>query len=611
LDNVNNSEQTILYFLELEPSYVAIKEAVDQLELINFNQPKKDSLVAGQVNKILENEEEFLELMNKITFDYDNESRQRVNELSRTEYILLTIALGLLLLEALFIFRPVINRAVEYTKKLIKQEEALKKAFEEQQKEKAKVEYLNKQAESVFENVQQGLFLLDKDLLISELYSKNLEKIFDQNDLGGTSFLKLMKPKLLKRNQEALEIFAEHLFNPKIKEKMLGRLNPVGEVEIYSTQEGAAIETKYLNITFSRIRDNDKIFAVLVTITDVTQSVLMERKIAETEEKNKKDSEQLLSILRVDPLALKDFLDKTKEGLKLISRKYEEAKNSDLRELINFTFNTIHNLKGNASIIDLEIIANKLHDIEELIVRLRNKEELVSKDFLKVLYDINDLNLMVINMQRMLQRIIEVNTKIAAGEEAEINNHSLVEMLDKGLQKLSHEHHKPVVLDFQDHGIVVPERLRIDLKDMLIQLFRNSMAHGIESEEERKRMGKPSTATIKVELAKYHQDDITISYQDDGSGLNLEKIEQKALALGLVTEQDVAKMSEEEISALIFSEGFSTAGSVNEHAGRGQGMQLIRSIIARNQGAYSLSSQIGEYFKLDITLPTLLEPSEA
>jgi two-component sensor histidine kinase len=609
LDNVTNSEETLLYFLELEPKYVKIRAAIEKLINIDFEDANRDELVAEQTDIILKNEGDFLELMNEITLDYDREATQRISSLSRTEYILLAIALLLLLAEALYIFRPVINRINEYTQKLLRQEKSLKKALFLQKEEKAKVEYLNKQAESVFQTVQQGLFLLNEKFVISELYSTATEGIIDEAKLGGSNFLQVMQTKLVKRDQDALEMFVKHLFNPDIQEDILSQLNPLEQVQIFTNKSGGSIDSKHISVSFSRIRDAKKIFAVLVTITDETEAVIMQQKINETEQKNKKESEQLLSILRVDPLALKDFLDSTQASLKEISDRYESDKGkTDPKDLIRYTFNIIHNLKGNAGLIDLELIANKLHEIEDIITDLRHKEDLVGNDFLKILYEINELSTTIINMQRMLVRIADVNKKIAKGEMQTTSNQSLSASLDKGLKKLSDEIGKPAELEFNDNGITIPERYKVSLKDVAIQLFRNSLVHGIEDPAERREKGKPETARIGLEIQK-SDEEIIITYQDDGQGLDENKIRQKAINESIMSEEEAAKLDQKGIAEIIFNDGLSTAKQIDHHAGRGQGMSLIRDLIKKHDGRYELSYQTGKHFKLDFALPLEKEPS--
>ena len=609
LDNVNNSETIFLLFLDLEQYYTAMQGAINNIEQLAFGEQETQEKLLAAVDKLLANEADYQQIMDKITLNYDEESTARLIELSETEYALLAVALILLLLEAILIFRPAINQINQYTTELIDKEKSLELALEEQKKEKAKVEFLNRQAESVFDNVGQGLFLLDENHTISELYSKALEDIFEEKELAGTHFVQLMRPRLVKRDQEALEMFMKHLFNAEIEEEVLQQLNPVDQVEIYSNEPGNAnIDSRFIRTSFSRILDGDQIIAILVTVTDETETILMQQRIAESEEKNRRESQQLLSILRVDPIVLRDFLDTAKSDLRSISDRYEQDKSQDFKSLISYTFNTIHNLKGNASLIDLELVAERLHEIENIITELRDKTNLQGRDFLKILYEINDLTLIVMNMQRMLLRIAEVNTKMADGETRPESNEGLVSMLQKGLLKLNQELGKDSELIFEDNGLVLPERYKLAIKDTAIQLFRNSLVHGIESSAERTAQGKSAKATLKLVVTQLKDKSLKLNYEDDGKGVDLTRLAQKAVQLNLISEEEIARMSDEQKMALLFQEGLSIADTVDQYAGRGHGMPLIKSIIEKHAGTVKLEQQQGKGFQLEIILPAENEP---
>jgi len=606
LDDVNNSEQTFLYFLDLEPHYISIKEAIQNISDFDY-EDKGSRAFRSSIDKIMSSEDDYLRLMTNITFDYDNESAERLNKLAITEYILYGIALFLLFIEAMLIFRPAIKRINDYTQKLIKQEESIKKALQETQKEKAKVEYLNNQAETVFTNVDQGIFLMDERYNISDLHSNALEEIFEKKDLSGTNFISLLRPRLVQRDQEALEMFVKHLFNMKIEEDVLEDLNPVEQVQIFSDNQGeASIQSRYIRIRFSRIRDKEKIYSILVTVTDETAEVLMKKEIEETQERNKREAEQLLSILKVEPLVLKEFLDNTKATLNNISLKYENDKSQDFRELINFTFNTIHNLKGNALLIDLQLLADKFHDIETTITELKDKQEIVGNNFLKILYEISEVTSIVNNMQRMFVRIAEVNKTVS--EDGRVSSNQLfVNSLEKGLRRMNDETGKDVKLEFDDNGVPIPERFKLSVKDISIQLIRNSLAHGIETADERKKVGKTASSTISFNVNE-DKDNLYLTYQDDGRGLDFDRIGNKALENRIVTEEELSTMSDDDKALLIFSDGFSTAKVVDQYSGRGQGMSLIKQIVEKYNGKFAVSTKKGKQFKINITLPLETQP---
>ncbi|WP_371066741.1 ATP-binding protein, partial [Salmonella enterica] len=105
-------------------------------------------------------------------------------------------------------------------------------------------------------------------------------------------------------------------------------------------------------------------------------------------------------------------------------------------------------------------------------------------------------------------------------------------------------------------------------------LLRNCVAHGIESPEQRQELGKPAVGTIEIVLSQ-ERNDVALSVEDDGAGLNLERIRAKAISLKLWT--DERHMTLEDAGRLIFEPGFTTAAEVTGVAGRGIGMDVVRS----------------------------------
>lgn len=139
--------------------------------------------------------------------------------------------------------------------------------------------------------------------------------------------------------------------------------------------------------------------------------------------------------------------------------------------------------------------------------------------------------------------------------------------------------------------------------DPLVHLVRNSLDHGLETTEQRLASGKPETGIIT--LNAFHQGgNIVIEIKDDGAGLNEEKILQKAIANGLVSEQQ--DLSNEEIHNLIFLPGFSTADAVTDISGRGVGMDVVRRNINELNGTIDVTSVAGEGSTFTIRLPLTL-----
>ncbi|MDE3060493.1 MAG: chemotaxis protein CheW [Pseudomonadota bacterium] len=143
------------------------------------------------------------------------------------------------------------------------------------------------------------------------------------------------------------------------------------------------------------------------------------------------------------------------------------------------------------------------------------------------------------------------------------------------------------------------------IKDPLTHMVRNSCDHGLEKPADRVAAGKSETGNVT--LSAYHEGGhIIIDIEDDGRGLNLERIKQKALANGVATQADIDNMSDQQIMQFIFAAGFSTAEKVTAVSGRGVGMDVVRTNIEKMGGSIELSSQFGRGSKFSIRIPLTL-----
>ncbi len=143
------------------------------------------------------------------------------------------------------------------------------------------------------------------------------------------------------------------------------------------------------------------------------------------------------------------------------------------------------------------------------------------------------------------------------------------------------------------------------IKDPLTHMVRNSADHGLEPTEERKRIGKPEVG--KVVLNAYHEGGhIIIEISDDGRGLNLDRIKQKAIQNGIATESELETMTPQQIYQYIFKAGFSTAEKVTSVSGRGVGMDVVRTNIEKIGGTVELKSQPGKGSSFIIKIPLTL-----
>ncbi|MDP9025736.1 MAG: chemotaxis protein CheA [Candidatus Eremiobacteraeota bacterium] len=162
---------------------------------------------------------------------------------------------------------------------------------------------------------------------------------------------------------------------------------------------------------------------------------------------------------------------------------------------------------------------------------------------------------------------------------------------------------KEVVLEISGAETDLDKTIVDEVGEPLMHLLRNNVDHGIETPEERERLGKSRAGTIK--LNAYHEgNQIIIEVSDDGAGINLEKVRARALKQGLISADD--RLSDREIVELIFTPGFSTAEVVSDVSGRGVGMDVVKRNITRLKGVFDVDTVPGQGTRFTIKLPLTL-----
>src|SRR5579862_1514404 len=164
---------------------------------------------------------------------------------------------------------------------------------------------------------------------------------------------------------------------------------------------------------------------------------------------------------------------------------------------------------------------------------------------------------------------------------------------------------RDVELDISGQDTDLDKGILDAIAEPLTHLVRNAISHGIESPEERAKVGKPAQG--KVRLNAYHQgNQVVVEVSDDGRGIDVQKIRTKAIELALATAAEAAQISETEALNLIFRPGFSTAEQVTEVSGRGVGMDVVQSVLHRLKASVSLETRPGQGTTFRLKLPLTL-----
>ncbi len=177
--------------------------------------------------------------------------------------------------------------------------------------------------------------------------------------------------------------------------------------------------------------------------------------------------------------------------------------------------------------------------------------------------------------------------------------------LPRLVRDLSRELSREIDLQIYGEETELDKSIIEAINDPLVHILRNSADHGIESPEDRVKAGKSSKGTVIVK-AENEGNHIVISIQDDGKGIDTDKIKNKAIDKGLITAQQAAEMTKREALNIIFAPGFSMAAKVTNVSGRGVGMDVVKTNITKLKGIVDIESEVGVGSKFIIKLPLTL-----
>ncbi|MGE7836398.1 chemotaxis protein CheW [Viridibacillus arvi] len=175
----------------------------------------------------------------------------------------------------------------------------------------------------------------------------------------------------------------------------------------------------------------------------------------------------------------------------------------------------------------------------------------------------------------------------------------------KMVRQLTRELNKKVNLEIIGAETELDRTVIDEIGDPLVHLIRNGLDHGVESPEVRRAKGKPEEGTIV--LRAYHSGNhVFIELEDDGAGINREKVLSKAISKGVVTPEVAASMTDNQVNELILSSGFSTADVISDVSGRGVGLDVVKSTIESLGGNITIESTEGKGSLFSIQLPLTL-----
>ncbi|HEY9808032.1 MAG TPA: response regulator [Halomicronema sp.] len=231
------------------------------------------------------------------------------------------------------------------------------------------------------------------------------------------------------------------------------------------------------------------------------------------------------------------------------------------------------------------------------------------QDFYELVVQINESRSDIDLLTREFQETLDIlhnslhNLNENLTQSRLVNFGLLTDRFQASLQTLNQQYDKTVELVVEGKNLLIDQALLQQLNTPLTHLFRNAFDHGIETASERLKAGKPKIAKIYLN-AQISGNYLTISLQDDGRGIDIKNIYNRAKQMGLIdTSTPIEKFKKQEILDFLFSAGFSTAAQKSDLSGRGVGLDIVRYQISRMRGTVQVETRVGYGTKFTINVP--------
>ncbi|HSV35607.1 MAG TPA: ATP-binding protein, partial [Ramlibacter sp.] len=534
-----------------------------------------DADLLAAVDYAKANNLKLLGLMNDLTTALESVASQRASNLRAVQ----TGGIALALLNFAFILFKFLNRL---------------------RTSDAAIDAANEENREILTSVREGLFLLTPDFRLGSQLSQSAHLLFGRKLAPGDEFFALLQPLVSDKALNDARDYVQLLFAPHVKEALVQGINPLSEVEVAMKNRLGNDSRRFLSFHFNRVQEDGGVRHLLVTVQDISARIELETKLQSERQRSQKEFAMLLKAIDADPALLRQFVTRAETSLLEIndimrSTSAAHGEAAILKRLEEIA-RRVHSLKGDAGTLGLETVASQAHVFETELQRIRQSGGASG-----------DLGAALLSLPMPLEDLL---TKVSALksltglQRPATDEGGSPEAVNGALAKLAHD-------VAADGGKRIETDVRISsasdldeasgnlVREIAVQLLRNAVVHGVEQPHQRVRAGKPETGKVEVQLVR-GESEWTLSVRDDGAGLSAAKVRAKLLELGWYTAPQLDSFDDRQIVSHIFKPGFSTAGGVSMHAGRGVGLDLVQANVQKLGARLLLSSTPGQFTEFKI-----------
>ena len=487
----------------------------------------------------------------------------------------------------------------------------------------------NRLTDAILKSSTLGLFLLDAKDRIQPQVSKSLANLFRRQEFSNLSFEKLIAPVVSAKTLSTARGFVARLLASNLDS---ADSTPLDDVEVRLPNGDGGFDTAHYSFHFTAVDGPERCW--LVRVSDITARVQQQRELEDLRTNIETHAEILCGVLQSGGARFGAFLQKTDASMKTINNVLKKpAREADaFRGKLEETLAEVDRVRRDAASLKLAGLETAARSFEDSLQELRSRGNLSGGDFLPLAVKLDQLYvkfalIRTLSTQASTPRHIDVETAPSADVPVTENGTQIIEAprfiadleqkagpkrmavagsLDSTLSTLTdlvaQEHHKTVVLECSGLEFV-PARYQTTIKNVAIQLIRNAVMHGVESPEERQAAGKPVHGTLQVEFRVLENRTYELLFEDDGRGLDPDKVRRTAVAKGLLTEDAASRLRDRQAIKLIFKSGFTTLPGGLDEPAHGAGMSLVRRYVHEAGGKIALASLMGHETRFKMTLP--------
>lgn len=374
------------------------------------------------------------------------------------------------------------------------------------------------------------------------------------------------------------------------------------ELSVLQAAEKSNYRAFYLKVGIApgTVMKSVRAFMVFRSLEEVGQIIKCHPPVQDLEEEKFEDSFEMVLLSQKPPEQIAGILEKISEVIVLSLQQIDISKISHyLRETDSEPGTDYQAVPEKSDIVNMRSSQGVVHDaiafrtvrvdigrldmlmnlVGELVINKTRLEQIgLSHRLSELLEAIEQMGRLTTDLQSLVMKVRMVPIR------------QVFNRFPRMVRDFARELHKDVEFIMEGQDTELDRTVIDEIGDPLVHLIRNALDHGVEPQEERAQAGKTKTAPLRL-AARQDGNSVVIEVEDDGRGIDLEKVRRKALAKGIITEKEEEYVNERALLKLIYEPGFSTADVVTDLSGRGVGMDVVKSKIESLNGNIEIETK--------------------